>query len=235
MYARGYYVDWHTLPVVEWPTNEQHPAGTWSSDPSQDMPPFLPHHTRDAPFDFMVTKDYTEHLTQWNVRFNYFKRQRALWKDKQLYVRVVAPTDYTCSSFSCVITDHLFEDHIPRTVIISRHYLTALPDGTRNPKIKAGDIWSKPGHIAPFIHWMNRHPPGTTAFDKSLSTSNIDADINTFLDNPSWNPRHIPYAFSWIHNESVTLVGGIMVAIIIVILNITAERLMGHIRKIYVT
>ena len=30
MYARGYYVDWHTLPVVEWPTDVQHPAGTWS-------------------------------------------------------------------------------------------------------------------------------------------------------------------------------------------------------------
>ena len=63
----------------------------------------------------------------------------------------------------------------------------------------------------------------------------MDADINTFLDNPSWNPRHIPDALSWIHSESITFIGDIMVAIIMEILNITPERLMGHIRKIYAT
>ena len=41
------------------------------------------------------------------------KKHRALWADKQLYVQVLAPIDYTCSAFRCVITASLFEDHIP--------------------------------------------------------------------------------------------------------------------------
>ena len=127
MYARGYFSNWHNLPVPEWPGNAAIGANVWSSDPSQDFPPFLPHHTRDAPFDYMLPDDYTERFTEHCVRFDFYKKQRALWADKQLYVQVLAPTDYTCSAFRCVITDSFFEEHVPRTVVVHRLDLTGLP------------------------------------------------------------------------------------------------------------
>ena len=55
------------------------------------------------------------------------------------------------------------------------------------------------------------------------------------LDNPAWNPRHVPGSLVWIHRESITFIGDIMVAIIMEILNISPQRLMAHIRKIYAT
>ena len=139
MYARGYYPNWHNLKVPVWPGTSDVGVCIWSSDPSQDFPPHLPHHTYDGPSDFTVPKDYAEHFTEHYLRYNIYKPQRARWSDRQLYVRVVAPTDYTCAAFQCVITDHLIEDHIPRTVFVHRHYLLGLPPGTRNPRARAGD------------------------------------------------------------------------------------------------
>ena len=63
----------------------------------------------------------------------------------------------------------------------------------------------------------------------------MEAEINTMLDNPVWNPRHVPWSLSWIHSESITLIGDLMVAIIMEILNISPQRLMAHIRKICAT
>ena len=63
----------------------------------------------------------------------------------------------------------------------------------------------------------------------------MEAEINTMFDNPAWNPRQIPGSLSWIHSESITFIGDIMVAIIMEILNISPQRLMAHIRKIYAT
>ena len=82
---------------------------------------------------------------------------------------------------------------------------------------------------------MNRHPPGTAVFKHYLQITNIDEEINAMLDNPAWNPRRIPGSLSWIHSESITFIGDIMVAIIMEILNISPQRLMAHIRKIYAT
>ena len=157
---------------------------------------FLLHFSYDGPFDFIVPKDYKEHLTGFNLLFNIYKQQRALWPDKQLYVRVVAPTDYTCAAFECVITDHLLENHIPRTVVVHRHYLVGLLQGTRNPPAKAGDIWFNPSHTVNYVHWMNRHKPGELIFEHNLENAQTDTEVNAMLDNPTWNPRHAPEALS---------------------------------------
>jgi hypothetical protein len=208
----------HNLQVPVWPGTSDVGVGIWSSDPSHDFPPYLPHHTYDRPYDFTVPKDYTEHFTEHCLRFNIYKQQRALWSDSQLYVRVVAPTDYTCAAFKCVINDNLLEDHTPRTVVVHRHYLLCLPPGTRNPRARARDIWFNPSHIAPFIHWMNRHKPGSIMFDHNLTIATMDAEINAMLDSPAWNPRHVPNSLSWLHSESVTLIGDLVVSIIMEIL-----------------
>ena len=235
MYARGYYPNWHNLKVPVWPGTSEVGAGIWSSDPSQDFPPYLPHHTYDGPYDFTVPKDYTEHFTEHCLRFNIYKQQRALMCDRQLYVRVVAPTDYTCAASKCVITDHLIEDHIPRTVVVHRHYLLGLPPGTRNPRARAGDIWFNPGHTAPFAHWMNRHKPGSIMFDHNLPTATMDAEIHAMLDSPAWNPRHVPNSLSWLHSESVTLICDLVVSIIMELLEISPQKILAHIRMIYAT
>ena len=79
----------------------------------------------------MVPKDYTEHLTEWNVRLNFFKQQRALWTDKQLYVQVVAPTDSTCVYFRCVIIHNLFDDQITRAVVVLIRPILFTPEWSR--------------------------------------------------------------------------------------------------------
>ena len=82
---------------------------------------------------------------------------------------------------------------------------------------------------------MNRHKPGTVTFDHNLPTATMDEDINTMRDSPAWNPRHVPNALSWLHSESSTFIGDIMVAIIMEILNISHQKILAHIRMIYTT
>ena len=55
------------------------------------------------------------------------------------------------------------------------------------------------------------------------------------LDSPAWNPRHVPNSLNWIHSESVTLIGDLVVSIIMGILNISPQKILAHIRMIYET
>ena len=217
VYAEGYYPNWHTLEVPDYPEDTRPNLCNYSHDPNQDFAFFLLHPDYDAPFDFIVPSDYIEHLTPTNIRFDIWVQQRAVWVDKQFYVQVKKPTDYICSSFECVLNDHLLERHIPRTVIVHRHYLKGLPQGTRNPRARDGDIWSHPGHTANFIHWMARHPPGSTEFDYNLENARTDAAVNAMLDNPDWRRCHLPETLSWVHSTSITLICDIYIYIYIYI------------------
>ena len=55
------------------------------------------------------------------------------------------------------------------------------------------------------------------------------------LDNPTWNPRHVPEALFWLLSESVTLLGDFVVAIIMDLIGVTQQDILAHIRMIYVT
>ena len=63
----------------------------------------------------------------------------------------------------------------------------------------------------------------------------MDAEINAMLDSPAWNPRHVPNSLTWIHSESVTLIGDLVVSIIMEILDISPQKILAHIRIIYDT
>ena len=133
-----------------------------------------------------------------------------------------------CAAFKCVITDHLIEDHIPRTVFVHRHSLLGLPPGTRNPRARVGDIWFNPGHIALFVHWMNRHNPGSIMFDHNLQIATMYAEINAMFNSPAGNPRHVPNSLSWLHSAPVTLIGDLVVSIIMEILKVSARKILAH-------
>ena len=79
---------------------------------------------------------------------------------------------------------------------------------------------------------MNRHKPEDFVFDHNLENAQTDTEVNAMLDNPTWNPRHVPEALSWLHGESVTLLGDFVVAIIMDLIGVTPQDILAHIRMI---
>ena len=99
-------------------------------------------------------------------------------KNKQLFVQVLGPTNWTCSFFKRMISDRMLEPDIPKVVIIHRNYFRSQPQGARNPRGRDGDFYQNPNHIADFIAWMNRHPAGDINVDWQLNPPGINIDIN---------------------------------------------------------
>ena len=87
---------------------------------------------------------------------------------------------------------------------IQRNYFKGLPQGTRNPPARDGDIWNDPSHTPACLHLMNRHPPGTTKVDYRLETPDIHSDVNANLDSTNWRKCNLPDSLAWIRSNSIT-------------------------------
>ena len=88
--------------------------------------------------------------------------------------------------------DRIMKNNVPSTAIVHRNYLQRLPQGTRNPRARDCDIWTRPSHTPDFLHCMNRHPSGTTELDWRLETSETRCDVNANLDSTTWRRCRLP-------------------------------------------
>ena len=80
---------------------------------------------------------------------------------------------------------------------------------------------------------MARHLPGSTEFDFNLENARTDAAVNAMLDNPDWRRCHLPETLSWVHSTSITLIGDILVAIIMLFVGIEPIEILAHIRMMW--
>ena len=75
---------------------------------------------------------------------------------------------------------------------------------------------------------MARHPSITREFDLNLENARNDKAVNAMLDNPDWRRCHLPETLSWVHSTSITLIGDILVAIIMLFIGIEPIDILAH-------